>query len=112
MRRLDLKENPVLERKEASYLFEDSAGKLTRIDAIKAVAGDLNVPEESVVLFSLRGRHGTRDQVASFHVYTDKSAKSQVPRYVIMRNLPKEERKKIIEEEKKKKAPKVATQKK
>lgn len=107
-----MRENPVLERREATYLFEESAGRLTRLDAIKQVAADLNVSPESVVLFSLRNKHGTRDQVASFHIYPDPSSKSQVPRFIQLRNLPKEERKKIIEEEKKKKAPKVAAQKK
>lgn len=113
MKRLDVKENPVLNRKEARYLFEGGAGKMTRSDVTKLVAGDLGVKEDSVIPLSLRNTHGTVDQVATFYIYDDaKEARSQLSAYVFDRNLGKEERKKLIEEKRKKKTPKVAGQKK
>ncbi|MEM0117302.1 MAG: hypothetical protein QXX17_05905 [Conexivisphaerales archaeon] len=109
MKRLDLRENPILGRKEAKYLFEESAGKLTRLEAAKLVASDLNLKEEQVVTLSLRSSHGTRDQIGYFRIYDQPSeARQQLPKFVFVRNLQKEERKKLLEEEKKKKAPKVA----
>jgi|BEDMetMinimDraft_2_1075160.scaffolds.fasta_scaffold00257_13 ribosomal protein S24E len=109
MKRLELKENPILARREAKYLFEEGAGKLTRLEAQKLVAADLGVKEEQVITISLRNSHGTRNQIGYFRVYDNPSeARLQIPKYVFVRNLQKEERKKLIEEEKKKKAPKVA----
>jgi len=109
MKRLELKENPILARREAKYLFEGGAGKLTRLEARRVVATDLGVKEEQVVTMSLRNSHGTRNQIGYFRIYENPSeAKLQVPKFVFARNLQKEERKKLIEEEKKKKAPKVA----
>lgn len=109
MKRLELKENQVLGRKEVKYLFEESSGKLTRLEAAKLVAADLGVKEEQVITLSLRNSHGSKDQIGYFRVYDNpEEAKLQIPRFVFVRNMQKEERKKLIEEEKKKKAPKVA----
>lgn len=109
MKRLELVENRVLGRREVKYIFEGSAGKLSRLEAGKLVAKDMNVKEEQVITLSLRNSHGSKDVIGQFLVYDDPAeAKLQIPKFVFVRNMPKEERKKIIEEEKKKKAPAVA----
>lgn len=109
LKRLEVRENTVLGRKEVRYLFEEGAGKITRLEAIKMVAADMGVKEDAVVAISLTNSHGSRDQIGVFRIYEDpKEAKLQLPRYIFVRNLPKEERKKLLEEERKKKAPKVA----
>ena len=95
-------ENKLLERKEAVYLFKGMAGKLTRADAAKAVAEDLGVPEEKVVPIKLKTVFGTRDVKGTFYVYDDlEKAKRQLPEYIFLRMLSKEERKKILEERRK-----------
>ncbi len=113
MKRLETKDNPALGRKEVTYLFEESAGLLTRTQAQKMVAADLSTAEELVVPMSLRCGHGSKDFVGRFYVYPDaKTARSQLPKFVFARNLAKEDRKKLLDEMKKNKAPKVAAQKK
>jgi ribosomal protein S24E len=112
MKRLLLIENPVLNRKEARYIFESGSGKLTRLEATKLVAVDLGVKEESVVALSLQSSHGSTDLVGTFYVYNSpQEARQQLPDYVFVRNLPKEDRKRFLEEERKKRAPKVAPKK-
>jgi ribosomal protein S24E len=109
LQRTKLFENPLLGRKEASYLFKDSAGMLSRAQAVKLVASDLGVKEENVLMIGIRGKHGTRDIVGTFYVFEDmKTAKEQLPEHYFLRSMPKEERKKHFEELRKSKAKKVA----
>ncbi len=100
--RLSLIENKLLERKEAIYLFKEMAGKLTRKEAIKMVAQDLSVPEEKVIPVKLKTEFGTRNVKGIFYIYDDlNKAKLQIPEYMFLRLLGKEERAKILEERRK-----------
>ncbi len=73
------------------------------------VATDLGVKEENVMTMAIRGKHGTRDVVGTFYVFDDhKAAKAQLPKVLLMRSMPKDERKKYFEEQRKSKAKKVA----
>jgi ribosomal protein S24E len=102
-------ENTLLNRKEATYYFKDSAGALNRSQAVKMVASDLGVKEENVVLMAIRGKQGTRDVVGTFYVFEDvKAAKAQLPKYYFLRNMSKEERKKYFDDRRKSRAKKVA----
>ncbi len=102
MERLSLAENKLLERKEAVFLFKDMAGKLTKAEAVKAVAQDLGVPEEKVIAIKLETMFGTTDVRGTFYIYDDVGkAKKQMPEYIFLRMLGKEERKKILEERRK-----------
>lgn len=102
MERSSLVENKLLERKEAVYFFRGVAGRLTREEARKAVAQDLGVPEDKVIPIKLRTFFGTRDVEGTFYIYDDlEKAKLQLPEYLLLRNLKKEERKKILEERRK-----------
>ncbi|MGA1975039.1 MAG: hypothetical protein ABSG92_05325 [Conexivisphaerales archaeon] len=109
LQRTKLFENTLLGRKEATYLFKESAGMLSRPQAIKMVATDLGVKEESVMTIAIRGKHGTRDVVGTFYIFEDmKAARDQLPKYYFLRSMPKDERKKYFEELRKSKAKKVA----
>lgn len=102
MKRLSLVENKLLERKEVVYLFKDMAGKLTRAEAVKAVAKDLGVPEDKIIPIKLKTLFGTRDVKGIFYIYEDlEKAKRQLPEYIFLRMLSREERKKILEERRK-----------
>ena len=97
-----LVENKLLERKEVVYLFKGMAGKLTKAEAVKAVARELGVPEEKVIPIKLETVFGTRDVKGTFYIYEDiEKAKKQLPEYIFLRMLSKEERKKILEERRK-----------
>lgn len=104
---LEDKENPLLNRRELVCLFPGSAGKLTRDQAIKAVAQKLGLPEEKTILINIQGSHGTTDVKAILYVYNNlEDAKRQLPKHVMLRLLPKEERKKIMEQKRKTEAKK------
>lgn len=95
-------ENKLLERKEAVYLFKGMAGKLTRAETIKVVAQDLGVSEDKVIPIKLKTLFGTRDVEGTFYIYDDlEKAKRQLPEYIFLRMMSKEERKKILEERRK-----------
>jgi small subunit ribosomal protein S24e len=97
--------NPLLERREVKMLFRGAAGRLSRIEARRAIAKALGLEEQKVVLIGMRGLTGSRDLVAEAYVYDDeKLARLQLPRYVWLRNMPKEERRKVLEEMRKKRA--------
>jgi ribosomal protein S24E len=99
------RDNKLLGRKELVYLFKDAAGSLTRKDAIEYVASQLSVSPENVVLVKLEGLFGKRDVQGKFYVYSDsEEARRQLPEYLFLRNLSKEERAKILEEKRKAKA--------
>jgi ribosomal protein S24E len=109
LERTKLFENALLGRREATYLFKESAGMLSRPQAVKIVANDLGVKEDNIVPIAIRGKHGTRDVVGTFYVFEDmKVAKDQLPKYMFLRSMAKDERKKYFEDLRKSKAKKAA----
>ena len=96
----------VLDRSYVEHSFEGKAGKLTRKEAISAVAEKLGVAPETVGLISIDGESGTMNVVGRFYVYGTAESKKRVhPGYLDERTLTKEEREKLKQERKK---PKVA----
>jgi small subunit ribosomal protein S24e len=95
------RKNSLLNRREVKVLFRGAAGKLKRSDAVEKIAGQLSVDKKLVIPINLACETGMTDVHASFYVYDDdKSASDQLPRYRLLRTLPKEERKKILDDEK------------
>jgi len=95
-------ESKVLDRAYVEMRLEGRAGKLTRKEAIAAVAEQLGVPPENVGIISLEGESGTTVIDGKFYVYTSAEAKKRVhPRYLDERTLTKEEREKLRQERKK-----------
>lgn len=109
LERTKVVDNSLLGRKEATYIFRGSSGLLSRAQAVKMVASDLGAKEENVIAVSLEGRHGSRDLVGTFYLFEDmKVARAQLPKYVFLRRMSKEERKKYFEERRKSRTKKVA----
>jgi small subunit ribosomal protein S24e len=98
---LEDRRNSLLNRREVKALFKGAAGKLKRTEAAEKIASKLNVDKKQVIPVNLVCETGMTDVHAVFYVYDDeKEAAKQLPRYRLLRTLPKEERKKILDEEK------------
>lgn len=98
---LEDRKNSLLNRREVKALFRGAAGKIKRTEAAEKIASQLNVDKKQVIPVSLKCKTGMTDVHGVFYVYDDeKEAAKQLPRYRILRTMPKEERKKILDEEK------------
>lgn len=101
------KENPLLNRRELVCVFPSSAGKLTRGDVVKAVAQKISVPEDRIIPVNIKCSHGITDARVTLYIYGNlEDAKRQLPKHIMLRILPKEERKKILEQKRKTEAKK------
>jgi small subunit ribosomal protein S24e len=91
----------LLNRQEVGVIFKNAAGRLNRSGATELIAKQHNVDKKSVIPISMVCEKGKTDVRALFYIYPDQNeALKQLPRYRVLRNLPKDERKKIIAEEK------------
>ena len=82
-------------------LFRGAAGKIRRTEAVDKMANQLSVDKKQIIPINLVCETGMTDVHALFYVYDDeKLAAKHLPRYRMLRTLPKEERKKILDEEK------------
>ena len=98
---LEDRRNSLLNRREVKALFRGAAGKIKRTEAVEKIASQLNVDKKHVIPVNLVCRTGMTDVHATFYVYDDeKEAAKHLPRFRLLRTLPKEERKKILDEEK------------
>lgn len=98
---LEDRKNSLLNRREVKLLFRGAAGKIKRTEAAEKIAGELGVNSKQVVPINLVCATGMTDVHALFYVYDDeKEIAKQMPRFRILRTMPKAERKKIIDEEK------------
>ncbi len=95
-------DSKVLERSYVELRFDGRAGKLTRKEALAAVAQELGVAPENVGIVRLDGQAGTTDMIGRFYVYGSAEVKKRIhPRYLEERVLTKEEREKLKQERKK-----------
>ena len=91
----------LLNRQEVGVKFKNAAGRLNRNDAAEIIAKQHNVDKKSVIPISMVCEKGKTDVRALFYLYPNENeALKQLPRYRVLRTLPKDERKKIIAEEK------------
>ena len=98
---LNDRNNSLLSRREISVVFSNAAGKIKRNEAAQMVANKNNLDPKTVIPISMNGEKGKTDLHGIFYVYGNlEQAKSLLPRYRILRTLPKDERKKIIDDEK------------
>ncbi|HYC26663.1 MAG TPA: hypothetical protein VEB67_01420 [Nitrososphaerales archaeon] len=99
-------ESKVLQRSYIEATMEGKSGRMSRKEAVDALASDMGVPAENVALISLKGESGTEVLKGRFHVYDNFDAKKRLhPRYQDERALTKEERDKLRQERKKAKTP-------
>jgi ribosomal protein S24E len=91
-------ENKLLSRRELAVVFKGGSGFVSRPAAAEAISSRLGVPKDRVKVISLNGKFGLRDLFASVYVYHDaKDMKKQIPPYVSIRELPKDQRKQARE---------------
>ncbi len=102
---LSSRENRLLGRMELEYLIRGASGKLSRADLAKLVAEMLSASPERVIPVKMLPITGTKDLKALVYVYANpEEAKRQLPDYVFLRMMGKEERAKVLEERRKAKA--------
>lgn len=103
------KENTLLARKEYLLNFVGGSGLVTRQAAAEAIATKLGVEKSLVKLISLEGKFGMRDFRAKAFVYRKADEiKRQLPKYMFLRELSKEDRKKAKEASKQQSAAQAA----
>ena len=95
-------ESKVLDRSYVEFSMEGKSGKISRNEAIAAVAQELGVPAENVGLIRIEGESGTTKVTGKFYVYGSADSKKKVhPKYLDERTLSKEQREKLKQERKK-----------
>ncbi|HJU84907.1 MAG TPA: hypothetical protein VJ551_00310 [Nitrososphaeraceae archaeon] len=94
--------NLLLNRREIRVIIKNSQGQMSRVDATSLVAGHFHLnKQQQIIPISMKSETGRTDVYASFYVYSSlENAQQQLPRYIMLRNLSKEDRKKVISEEK------------
>lgn len=93
--------NTLLKRREIKTILKNAAGKVKRIEAAEALAKQLNVEKKTVIPIEMRCETGKTDVYATFYIYKgEDDAKKQLPRFRLLRNIPKIDRKKLIDEQK------------
>ena len=93
--------NILLKRREIKSLIKNAVGSIKRQDAADLVANKLKLHKKNILPISIKSEFGNPDVVAMMYYYDDISnAKKQIPRYLFLRSLTKDERKKIIDDEK------------
>jgi ribosomal protein S24E len=73
-----------------SVIFKNAAGRIKRTEATEIIAKQNNVEKKAVIPISMVCGKGKTDVRAVFYIYTDeKEAIKHLPRYRLLRNLPK-----------------------
>lgn len=95
------RKNSLLGRREVKAVFKGAAGKLKKTEAAEQLAGQLGVDKNNVIPINLLCETGMVDVHATFYIYENEvEAKKQLPRYRLLRKMPKADRKKLLDEEK------------
>ena len=95
---LNERDNKLLARKEYSVNFVGGSGFITRQAAAEALAAKLGVDKSLVKIISLTSKFGLRNLTGTVFVYSGpKEVNRQLPKYMSVRELPKDERKKARE---------------
>ncbi|HYB07085.1 MAG TPA: hypothetical protein VEB87_02890 [Nitrososphaerales archaeon] len=102
-------ESKLLDRSYVEMTLDGKAGKISRREAVAAVAQEMGVPPENIGLVRLEGQSGTTTVVGKFYVYGSAESKKRVhPKYLEERALTREEREKLKQERKKAAIPAAA----
>jgi small subunit ribosomal protein S24e len=94
--------NLLLNRREITVIIKNVQGQLSRVDATSLVAGHFRLnKQQQIIPVSMKSETGRTYVHASFYVYSSlENAQQQLPRYIMLRNMSKEDRNKVISEEK------------
>jgi ribosomal protein S24E len=102
-------ESKLLDRSYVEMTLDGKAGKISRREAVAAVAQEMGVPPENIGLVRLEGQSGTTTVVGKFYVYGSAESKKRVhPKYLEERTFTREEREKLKQERKKAAIPAAA----
>jgi small subunit ribosomal protein S24e len=93
--------NVLLKRREIKSVIKNALGSVKRQDAAELIANNLKLNKSNILPVTIKSEFGNPDILTLMYYYEDmKEAKKQIPRYLFLRSLSKDERKKIIDEEK------------
>jgi len=94
--------NVLLNRRELKVIIKNTQGPLNKASAASLVAVHFHLnTQQQIIPILMKYETGRTDIHASFYVYPSlEDARQQLPRYMMLRNMSKEDRKKIIDEEK------------
>jgi small subunit ribosomal protein S24e len=92
--------NSLLNRREIKILLKNAAGRITRSEASDLLAKQLNVDKKKVIPIIMSCQRGKTDVDATFYVYKSEEELNQLPRFRLLRSMPRAERKKLMDEEK------------
>ena len=99
--KLEDRNNSLLNRREIKAILKNAAGKIKRIEAAATLAKHLDIDNKTIIPITMLCENGTTDVRATFYIYSsNEEAKKQLPRYRLLRNMPKADRNKLIDEEK------------
>jgi small subunit ribosomal protein S24e len=93
--------NVLLKRREIKSVIKNALGSVKRQDAVELIANKLKLNKNNVLPVTIKSEFGNPDILTLMYYYDNmEEAKKQIPRYLFLRALLKDERKKIIDEEK------------
>lgn len=93
--------NVLLKRREIKSIIKNAVGSIKRQDAAELVANKLNLDKKNILPISIKSEYGNPDIMTLMYYFDNmEEAKKQIPRYLFLRSLSKDERKKIIDDEK------------
>ena len=93
--------NVLLKRREIKSVIKNAFGSIKRQDATELIANKLKIDKNNLLPVSIKSEFGNHEILTLIYYYEDmKDAKKQIPRYLFLRSMSKDERKKIIDEEK------------
>ena len=105
---IESKHNPLINRREVHFKVEHQAGTPNRLELKKKIAALETADENLVFIKKINTSFGNRYADCKANIYEDNETATKFePKYMIIRNLPKdqrdEERKKLREAKRKKK---------
>jgi small subunit ribosomal protein S24e len=93
--------NVLLKRREIKSVIKNALGSIKRQEAAELIANKLKLNKNNILPITIKSEFGNPDILTVMYYYEDmEEAKKQIPRYLFLRSLLKDERKKIIDEEK------------
>ena len=93
-----IRDNPLLNRREVDFLIVHMGrGTPDRWSVRQAIASQLGVPVDCVIVKSLNTRAGTNKTRGHAHVYYTPQDLSRVePKHIVIRNLPPDQREEAL----------------
>ncbi len=93
--------NVLLKRREIKSVIKNALGSIKRQDAAELIANKLNLNKNNILPISIQSEYGNPNILTLMYYFENmEEARKQIPRYLFLRSLSKDERKKIIGDEK------------